>query len=282
MKRLKSIFISAAVMVWTYFTFLFVSEFIVNGFTLLAAGLFLVAVLPFGFFMGLLALRPVARTSRSLNWFTASIAVGFILVVIAVWQNGLAYNNLLIAAVSFGLWLTYLYWYSTLPKPIAALAVGNKLAELTFSDRGTPFSAADISGKKVLYLFYRGNWCPLCVAQIKEISAQYQELEKRGVEVLLISPQPVGHSVHLAKKMKVNFRFLTDTNNAMARKLKLDVAHGVPLGMEVLGYKSETVLPTVIITDEQSDIIFVDQTDNYRIRPEPKTFLKALDDHKKI
>ncbi len=126
-------------------------------------------------------------------------------------------------------------------------------------------------------MFYRGNWCPLCMAQIKEISAQYQELEKRGVEVLLISPQPVGKSASLAKKMKVNFHFLTDEKNAMARELKIDQKFGIPLGFEVLGYASETVLPTIIITDEEGKIIFLDQTDNYRVRPEPETFLKILD-----
>jgi peroxiredoxin len=115
------------------------------------------------------------------------------------------------------------------------------------------------------------------MAQIREISAQYQELERRGVAVLLVSPQPVSHSVALAKKMKVNFQFLTDENNAMARQLKIDQEHGVPLGFEVLGYKSETVLPTVIITDEQGKILFLDQTDNYRVRPEPETFLEVLD-----
>ena len=50
----------------------------------------------------------------------------------------------------------------------------------------------------------------------------------------------------------------------------------MPLGMEIFGYKSETVLPTVIITDEEGKILFLDQTDNYRVRPEPETFFEVL------
>jgi hypothetical protein len=37
-------------------------------------------------------------------------------------------------------------------------------------------------------------------------------------------------------------------------------------------------MPTVIITDEQGKIIFADLTDNYRVRPEPETFLRVLDE----
>ena len=38
----------------------------------------------------------------------------------------------------------------------------------------------------------------------------------------------------------------------------------------------DTVLPTVIIVDAEGRILFTDQTDNYRVRPAPEDFLKAL------
>lgn len=279
MNRAKSIFISSASMVWTYFTYIFVRDLVVNCYSLSGLGLFFVSLLPLAFFMLLLALRPVARTSRSLNVFTTLIFIGLVLISVEFYQGNAPLNYLLVAISSLVLWLLYVYWYSILPAQRSVIKVGNFLSELTFVDHeNEKVSSTDFEGKKVLYMFYRGNWCPLCMAQIREISAQYQELERRGVAVLLISPQPVSHSVALAKKMKVNFQFLTDENNAMARQLKIDQDHGVPLGFEVLGYKSETVLPTVIITNEEGKILFLDQTDNYRVRPEPETFLEVLDD----
>ncbi len=278
MNRAKSIFISLANMVWGYFTYIFVRDLISGGFTLTGLGLFFVSLLPLAFFMVLLMFRPVARTSKSLNVFTALISVGIIIIFTEVYQTNTTSNYLLMATGSLVMWLLYVYWYSFLPKSRLELSVGGLMPDLIFKNQDNEeFHASDFVGKKVLYLFYRGNWCPLCMAQIKEISAQYRELEKRGVEVLLISPQRASKSIALAKKMEVNFHFLTDTNNAMARKLKIDHKHSVPLGMEVLGYKSESVLPTVIITDEQGKILFLDQTDNYRVRPEPETFLKAID-----
>lgn len=282
MNRAKSIFISSASMVWTYFTYIFVRDLVVNCYSLSGLGLFFVSLLPLAFFMVLLALRPVARTSRSLNVFTTLIFIGLVLVSAEFYQGNAPLNYLLVAISSLVLWLLYVYWYSILPARQSVIKVGNFLPELTFiGNDNKEVSSTDFEGKSVLYMFYRGNWCPLCMAQIREISAQYQELERRGVAVLLISPQPVSHSVALAKKMKVNFQFLTDENNAMARQLKIDQDHGVPLGFEVLGYKSETVLPTVIITNEEGKILFLDQTDNYRVRPEPETFLEVLDEQMK-
>jgi len=88
------------------------------------------------------------------------------------------------------------------------IKVGEQLPTLQFIDANkNDIENTDFIGKKILYLFYRGNWCPLCMAQIKEISEQYKELEKRGIEVLLISPQPVSHSASLAKKMELSFIF---------------------------------------------------------------------------
>jgi hypothetical protein len=49
--------------------------------------------------------------------------------------------------------------------------------------------------------------------------------------------------------------------------------------MQMIGYESETVLPTVIITDETGKIIWTHQTDNYRVRPEPDVFLDVLRGH---
>ncbi|MDX8400145.1 MAG: hypothetical protein R8K20_07840 [Gallionellaceae bacterium] len=43
-----------------------------------------------------------------------------------------------------------------------------------------------------------------------------------------------------------------------------------------MSYDSDTVLPTVIITDKNRKILWVHETDNYRIRPEPDVYLEVL------
>ena len=71
---------------------------------------------------------------------------------------------------------------------------------------------------------------------------------------------------------------MVDANNQVAQQLGIFAKNGLPLGLQVFGYENDTVLPTVLITDATGKIIFADLTDNYRMRPEPATFLAILDE----
>jgi hypothetical protein len=70
--------------------------------------------------------------------------------------------------------------------------------------------------------------------------------------------------------------FLVDAANRMAEKLGIKAQAGLPAGLEALGYDSDTVMPTVVITDASGVILFADLTDNYRVRPEPDVFLEVF------
>jgi len=76
--------------------------------------------------------------------------------------------------------------------------------------------------------------------------------------------------------------FLTDEDNRVARILGIHSPHGLPMGMQVLGYDSETVLPTVIITDTGGRILWAHETDNYRVRPEPEVYLSVLRENRVV
>jgi peroxiredoxin len=118
------------------------------------------------------------------------------------------------------------------------------------------------------------------MAQIKEVVNQYKELEKRNIDMVLISSQPHKFTENLANKHKFPYHFLIDVDHKMAKHLKIYQKNGLPTGFQVLGYDSDVVMPTVIITDKNNTIIFADLTDNYRVRPEPKVFLEIIDTHK--
>lgn len=275
MNRLKSIFISAATMYWMAV----VIGVLIEGFSYNEwhFGLLLTTALPV-LFIGRLFIFKTARTSRNPLLVLLLVLAGFSLEVYYFLDNGNVPDAMLLAGFSLVLWLAYIFWYSVFPNRNSdLLIVGNKLPPLTFTGQnGETVSSESFEGKKLIYLFYRGNWCPLCMAQIKEISEQYRALNELGAEVLLISPQPHKFTVSLARKMDVPFWFLTDVDGQMSKQLGLYVKGGTPLGMEVFGFESDTVLPTVVITNETGEILYADQTDNYRVRPEPETFLMVL------
>ena len=275
MDRIKSIFISAAT---TYWLAVFIGA-LIEGFSYKEwhFGLLLSTVGPV-LFLARLFIFKTPRTSRNPIVILLLLIVGFSLEVFYFVDAGGVPDAMLLSGFSFVLWLIYIFWYSVFPnRNREVLEIGKTLAHLNFIDQnGNTVNTDSFEGKKLIYLFYRGNWCPLCMAQIKEISEQYRELNELGAEVLLISPQPHKFTVSLARKMDVPFKFLTDVEGRVAKQLGLYVKGGTPLGMEVFGFDSDTVLPTVVITDETGTILYTDQTDNYRVRPEPETFLKVL------
>ncbi|MBL8915104.1 MAG: peroxiredoxin family protein [Archangium sp.] len=235
---------------------------------------------PFLLFLGFVLLtRSIARTSAGLPWLGALAFAGLGFAVFCVFlRSGPPESAVLAAGGSLGVVL-YSHWYSRLGRaPSAELVVGRVLPDLGLRRAdGRVLKTSELRGKPALLMFYRGNWCPLCMAQVKEIAAQYRALAATGVRVLLISPQPHENTAALARRFEVPFDFVTDERNAAAKLLRIEMKHGLPLGMGLLGYESDTVFPTVIILDAEGVIRWVDQTDNYRIRPEPSTFLPLLE-----
>lgn len=229
----------------------------------------------------LMMFKTVARTSAG---FPMLNVLGLAGIALAIWGWVSQGGEPLAPGLAIASWLgflAYAYWYSSFGRtPSPKLRVGAALPSFTVTDvNGARVTSAKLTDRPAVLVFYRGNWCPLCMAQVKELAGRYQDLHALGVRVALISPQPHSNTVGLARKFSVDFDFLTDEGNAAARALGIDIAHGLPMGMQMMGYDSETVLPTVIITDGKGKVVWTHETDNYRIRPEPDVYLEVLRQH---
>lgn len=229
----------------------------------------------------LMVFKNVARTTAHFPQFNV---LGMAGIALAAWAWH-AWNApvlpLALAAESWIAFLAYAYWFSTFGgrRPSVKLVVGAPLPAFRVSDLdGRTVGSEQFAGAPAILVFYRGNWCPFCMAQLKELAERYEEIKRLGVRVAMISPQPHANTMQIAKKFRidVSFEFYTDEDNAAARSLGILNLHGTPMGMQALGYDSDTVLPTVIITDSHGKIVWVHETDNYRIRPEPDVYLEVL------
>jgi peroxiredoxin len=171
----------------------------------------------------------------------------------------------------------YVFWYARFGRITGSrLDVGAKLPEFSLTDLdGKVIDSSAFHGKPAVFLFYRGNWCALCMAQLAEIAALAKEFDDRGIEVALISSQPEARSRELAQRFAGPFRFLQDRDNALARELDIDIRNGVP-SFWPGDWQPDTVMPTVVVVNEKATIVYSDQTDNYRVRPEPDIFLAIL------
>ena len=240
----------------------------------------LLTVAPFLVVLGrLLVFRDIARTSAR---FPVLIVLGAAGVAMALTGYLLGSGGLALSLAAAGLaaFLVYDFWYSSFfGRRSGALVVGNMLPafEALNIDREW-VSSTMLLDKLTVWLFYRGNWCPLCMAQVNEVAAQYRDLDALGARVALVSPQPQRHTARLARRFDVPFEFLIDEGNRAAVALGINHDNGLPAGLQALGYDSDTVLPTVVVTDKGGRILWVHATDNYRVRPEPAAFIEILRD----
>lgn len=270
---LKSFFISVFPV---YAIFIFIKTVLNSSFTLNHGSLLLSSLTVIVFF-SMLFIKPTARTSKNLFPYSFVMLVSILMSFIDFNSAVLSINLSLVLG-----WLAYLKWYSTFNhRSDKGLEIGTKFPNFTLENvQKESVNTSSLKGNHKIFLFYRGNWCPLCMAQIKEVVSQYKELEKRKVAMILISSQPHKFTQNLANKFDIPFHFLTDIDNKMAKKLNIYHKNGLPFGFQALGYDLDVIMPTVIITDKNDKIIFADLTDNYRVRPEPELFFKIIDNHK--
>jgi peroxiredoxin len=279
---LKSVFISAFIL-WLTMVSLYALTQVIRGTEPLFSwlGLALSAMAPLAFFIKAFSFKS-PRTPRHPIEYSILSGLGLVLTMAMSFRYGQAAGDIHVWA-GFNLlgWLVYLRWYSVFRgRDAQALRVGSPLPEFRLESLdGHVVSSESFKAKPHLLLFYRGNWCPFCTAQVEELAEGYKKLEKAGVNVILISPQSIKKNQALASRFDVPMVFLRDRNSDAARQLGILHRWGTPMGLQLLGYESDTVMPTIVMTDAQGQIIFSDQTDNYRARPEFEILLANYSDN---
>lgn len=238
-------------------------------------GVFVLALPNFYLFVWMFMGRR-ARTSRNLHLLMATNLMGIALVLT---DPGMESNPwpLVIGNLIFFASMAYIFWYSHLgERSNALLNEGEKLPVFELQTlEGETFNSEDFKGSAWLLMFYRGNWCPLCMTQIREVAGRYIDLDRLGVKVALISAQPETKTRELAKRFNLPMKFFVDADFKASKKLSLVNSHGVPFGLKWFGHGEDTVLPTVLMINKHGRIVYSDQTSNYRVRPEPDQFLEV-------
>lgn len=98
------------------------------------------------------------------------------------------------------------------------------------------FTAIDQNGKKVnlkslaakgpvVVFFYRGQWCPYCNKQIKQMEDSLQVLTDKGASILAVSPEIQENIAKTVSKTKASFPVLHDEGLRIMKAY--DVAYDV-------------------------------------------------------
>lgn len=75
--------------------------------------------------------------------------------------------------------------------------------------------------KKILLLFYRGNWCPYCRKHLKTLQENLEELTKKGYYIIVVSPEKPEKTEETSDKVKATFSIIHDVDNTIMKAYKV-------------------------------------------------------------
>ena len=168
-------------------------------------------------------------------------------------------------------------WLKRRGRPVPdALKPGQMLPDFAAVDeQGNRVRAADLRGAPAVLLFVRGNWCPFCSAQVKNLTRYYKDITDLGARLILVTPKPLETTRRVARFFEVDFDFWLDESLNVARDLGLLLPDGVPASYKT-EYGSDTMWPTAVVVDRDGRIVYANLSKFIADRPDPKTLLAAL------
>ena len=169
------------------------------------------------------------------------------------------------------------------------LPVGARAPEFELTEgNGKIFRSADLLARgRLIISFYRGRWCPYCVAELESLQAVLPQIQAAGASLVAISPQTPKHSGFTADQHELRFPVLSDPGNRVARQFGL--VYRLPQELEHL-YRSifinlpnsngdqswELPLPATYILERDGAVLYVFADADHMCRAEPAELLERL------
>ncbi|MBT8103689.1 MAG: redoxin domain-containing protein [Gammaproteobacteria bacterium] len=162
-------------------------------------------------------------------------------------------------------------------RPIPAqLKPGSPLPDFhAVDEHGDPVRSTGLHGSPTVILFVRGNWCPFCSTQVKDLTKHYKDIIDLGAKLVLLTPKPLETTRRVAQFFEVEFEFWLDDSLVVTEQLGLLQKTGVPSDYN-REYGSDTVWPTALVVDAAGIIRFTELSKQVSDRPDPALLLSEL------
>ena len=126
-----------------------------------------------------------------------------------------------------------------------------------------------LSKGNLVISFYRGEWCPYCNLEVKDLQDNIDKIKAKGANLIAISPQMPDYGLLFKERNKLNFDVLSDLGNAFARKNGLEVLVSqeqadiltektsfVEKSYELINGKVVLPLPATYVIDKTGKVIY--------------------------
>jgi peroxiredoxin len=117
------------------------------------------------------------------------------------------------------------------------IANASKVKGLSVGERAPDFTLTNALSKEVslsevlrsgivIIKFYRGEWCPICNLDLKEIEAFLPQISSLGASVIAISPQKPDDALTAKEKNNLSFEVLSDVDQKVIKLYNLQFDPG--------------------------------------------------------
>jgi peroxiredoxin len=199
---------------------------------------------------------------------------GLVLAGIALlWRPGaIGYGiaGVAFAASAFFFLLTFM---SGLPDQRAAVAVGSRAPDFRALDSdGGEFRLSALAGSRVLLKFFRGTWCPYCVADLRLWNERREELRRLGLKLVAVSHDSVTELRDFKRKHAWDVTLVADPELDVIRRYNLLNHNFTPKR----GPFRDMAIPATVLIDADGKVLWMSQATDFRTRVHPDKVLDAV------
>ncbi|HKV29971.1 MAG TPA: peroxiredoxin-like family protein [Candidatus Dormibacteraeota bacterium] len=169
---------------------------------------------------------------------------------------------------------------------------GAKAPAFTLKNQhGEDVSLADLLKRgPVVVSFTRGGWCPYCAAELRALNEAYDQFQRAGIELVVLSPQSPERAQKQATADKLEFNLLVDTDNQVGKAfgvvytfpedLKNVYLNVFKTDIQAVNEASvwQLPIPARFIIDGSGTIRDAKADPDYRYRPEPSEVLDIVNE----
>ena len=125
---------------------------------------------------------------------------------------------------------------------------------LTDSNDSAVTLASFRNKQPVMLVFYRGNWCPFCVAQFDDMQTVFPKLAENNIQLIAISPDNIEENQKMAEKFEVPYIFLADVELQVIEQYGLRRDENLPH-------------PAVVLINQEGEVVWYYAASDYKTRP---------------
>jgi peroxiredoxin len=187
--------------------------------------------------------------------------------------GGIAAGIALVAGLAF----LALYAASGQSKTPAAVAVGDRALDFVASDDSDrPFALASLAGRPFLLKFFRGHWCPYCVAELRRWQELRPELAAHDLAIVAICADSPDELRRGRAKHGLDAIFVSDPQLAVTDLYRLRNPRNFAPRPGVI---IPLPIPTTILVDAAGIVRWIDQASDYMVRSDPARVREAIRVH---